>query len=236
MPFVTAIPKLVLAANAVATTLTRPSGARPIHPPRQLGDLEVCLQPQQDDITRAFNEINIWYVPVIRNQGGDWATLANMMQTRSIASVTISCNVCYGGATNPYTSSDFANQSLQVCNGFGTGTNERRWLQELILTELVRLCGGTDLDAYAVKNFLFSISRTSSPYVYYSLSSSEKDRMCLGGARQPSPWPYLAGKFTIWDNAQGQLWPSTHSGTLIQPYGSSLIPFGNPRIYWQHPC
>ena len=233
MPFVTAIPTLALAANRV-TNLVRPPGASgrpPTRPPR-LGDLEVCTQTQQAAITHAFNEIHVWHVPVVRNAGGDWVTLADMMLLRSVASVTISCNLCSG---SPYISSDVAKQSLQVCAGFGNTTSDRQWLQSLIVIELVRLCGGTNLDAYAVKNFIFNVNRTSSPYSYFSVAASEKALMCLGGTKLPSPWGYLAGKFTVWDNVGGRLWPSTRSGGVVQPYGQSLIPF-NVGYLWQHAC
>jgi hypothetical protein len=169
------------------------------------------------------------HIDTIRNRGGEWVQLANNMQSRSVANVTISCNVCYGSA-NPYASSDFANQSLQVCDGF---TN-RLWLEELVLTQLVTLAGGNDLDAYAVKNFLFRIDKSSFPWAYYPILSSEKALMCAAGVRQPSPWAYLAGQFTVWDNVGGRLWPADRSTGSVLPHGSSLIAGGIP--YWQHPC
>jgi hypothetical protein len=230
MPFVQPLPTIVLPGVNPAPPLQRRAGAPPlpVRPPR-LWDLEVCTQQQQDAISLAIDTIRAIHVDTIRNRGGEWVTLANNMGARSVANITISCNVCQGPG-NPFASSSFSSQSLQICAGF----TSRLWLEELIVTQLVKLSGGNDLDAYSVKNFLFRIDKASFPWAYYPILASEKALMCAAGVRQNPPWAFLAGQYTLWDNVGGKLWPINRSTGAILPHGSSLIAAGIP--YWQHPC
>jgi hypothetical protein len=228
MPFVSAlssVPKLLLNANRTANLPRRPASA----PRLPVWDPTVCNVFEQEHITNALAQIENVYATHIYNCGGDWARLGTCMKTKKVASLSITCGYCHGGQPM---SSDVNAQSLQVC----LDTSNRWYLERWLVVEVVRLCGGTDLDAWAVKNFLFSIDRTSVPFQYWQLYVAELELMCAGGTRQPPPNPYLAGNFTIWDNVQGRLWPSYRQGTSIVPYGTSLIPGGFARMSWQWPC
>jgi hypothetical protein len=222
MPFASALPKLLLAADKLANLPRRPPGKKSL--PRW--DPTACNPFEQEAIGRAFSTLALTAIREVEIRGGDWTTLANAMKTKTASSLTITCD----WDARPISS----NASLKTIN-FGSVDTSNRLLLEMWLTvEVVKLCGGTDLDAWAVKNWLYNVDK--SPRYYYPLLSSEKDLMCAGGTRLPSPLNYLlAGRFTIWDPAAGKLWPSTKdtSGRRV-PYGQSLIDMGIP--YWRHPC
>jgi hypothetical protein len=224
MPFTSGLPKIVLATNKLANLPRRAAGGRPI-----TWDPTACSPAAQNAITNAFFSLGNSQIPEISRHGGDWATLANLMQTQTVNSLSISCDWCRGGAPM---SSNTTNKSLQIC----LDTGIRDYLAAWLVVEVVHLCGGTDLDAWAVKNWLFNVNKSSWPYVYYSLLASEKALMCAGGTRLPPPLPYLAGKFTVWDNVGGKLWPATRNVAtgVVVPYGPSLIDFNIP--YWQYAC
>jgi hypothetical protein len=230
MPFAPPLPKLAVAANMIANLPRRAAG----RPPLRLTpwDPEACNPFEQEAISNAFFSLGNSQIPEIRGRGADWQILADLMKTKTVSSLSITCGYCRGG--NPM-SSDANSKSLQVC----LDTSRRDYLAAWLVVEVVKLCGGTDLDAWAVKNWLFSVNKSSYPYVYYQLLPSEKALMCAGGTRLPSPFPYLAGKFTIWDNVYGNLWPlwrDPSNNGRITPWQTSLIPGGGPRTYWQWPC
>lgn len=232
MPFVsTGIPKLVVAANKVANLPRRAAGHREL----PLWDPEICSPASQNQISKAFDALKVTnsvtqksHLDWIRDQGGDWVPLANLMATKTVNSVSITCDFCRGGGP---TSSDQSRQSLQVC----MDTSLWFWLVKQIVIEVVHLCGGTDLDAYAIANFCFSIDKSGSQWSYTSVLNYDKAKMCAGG--WPLPTPGLrAGQFTVWDNVGGNLWPSQHTSTGIVHFGTSLIAIGGPRGFWQYNC
>ena len=233
MPFVsTGIPKLVVAANKVANLPRRAAGHRAL----PLWDPEVCSPADQNLISQAFDalkKINPYsgksHLDWIRDQGGDWAPLANLMATKTVSSVAITCDYCRpSGAAM---SSNQSNQSLQVCD-----TRNWLYLVQLLVVEVVHLCGGTDLDAYAIKNFLFNISKDSGPWAFFPVSSYDKALMCAGSRPLPAFFNWRAGQFTVWDNVGGNLWPSQHTSAGVAPSGPFLIPGGGPRAFWQYMC
>jgi hypothetical protein len=150
----------------------------------------------------------------------------------NINPISITCGWCRGGQPM---SSNADSQSLQVC----LDTSRRDFLAVWLVVEVVHLCGGTDLDAWAVKNWLFSVFKASYPYRYSSLLASEKALMCAGGTPVPG-FNYRAGRFTVWDNAYGNLWPSNralaNATNPVPYYGQSLIDAGQPRSEWQWHC
>jgi hypothetical protein len=228
MPFVsTGIPKLALAANRIANLPRRVTGRPPIN-----WDPTACSPAAQNAITDAFFSLGNSQIPEIERRGGDWLKLATLMKTKTVGSVSITCDWCRGGA--PMSSNQNA-QSLQIC----LDTGVRDYLAAWLVVEVVHLCGGTDLDAWAVKNWLFNVNKSSYPYAYFSLLGSEKDLMCAGGTPVP-PWNYRAGQFTVWDNVGGNLWPSDRAHATanvpVPYYGTSLIDGGPPRGLWQWHC
>ena len=233
MPFVsTGIPKLVIAANKVANLPRRAAGHREL----PLWDPEVCSPADQNLISQAFDALTKKnqvtqksHLDTIRDRGGDWIPLANLMATKTVSSLAITCDYCR--PTGSAMSSNQSNQSLQVCD-----TRNWLYLVQQLAVEVVHLCGGTDLDAYAIKNFLFNIEKSMYPWAYYPLPASEKALMCAGGRPLPNFFGWRAGQFTVWDNVAGNLWPSQHTSAGIAPSGPSLIDGGAPRGFWQYNC
>ena len=65
---------------------------------------------------------------------------------------------------------DLVECDLKTIN-FGSVDAGDRGLLDLWLTvEVVKLCGGTDLDAWAVKNWLYNVNKTSRPYLFSRFS------------------------------------------------------------------
>lgn len=224
MGFTSALPSFFLASNKIAKIAKLPKrapGRRQLDP----WDPTRCNPFEQSDISNAFFSLGNSQIPEIERHGGDWQKLATLMKAQTVNSLSITCE-CRGG---PPMSSNATNKSLNVC----LDTSNRDFLAAWLVVEVVHLCGGTDLDAWAVKNWLFSVDKSSYPYRYRSLLTSEKELMCKGGTRSISN--YLAGKFTIWDNVGGNLWPSTKDAqgnvTYLMP---SLIDIGVTA--WQHAC
>jgi hypothetical protein len=227
MPFTSSLPKLVVAANKIAN-LPRPG--RSPHKKGRLPpwDPSQCSPFDQEAISDAFFSLGNSQIPEIRRHGEGWQKLADLMKTKTVDSVSITCAWCRG--ENPMSSSA-TNQSLQVC----LDTSDRDYLANWLVVEVVHLCGGTDLDAWAVKNWLFNVNKGMWPYTYFPLLPSEKDLMCAGGTPLPSSPTYLAGKFTIWEYSSPALWPLKRDATgNVTAHGTSLIDKG--ISYWQHSC
>ena len=223
MPF-TSIPKLVVASNVIANLPRRAAGKRPI----TRWDPFACNPFEQEAITNALTAMHV-YRTDIADRGGDWVTLANLMAGWSVASLDISCD----GSGQPV-SSNQASKSLNV----NMDTSNRRALEAWLVVELIHLSGGTDLDAWGIKNWLFNIDKANYPFAYFPLLASELALMCSGSTRQAAPFAYLrAGKFTVWDPTAGNLWPSTRNaqGQIVN-YGTSLIDSGPPTTYWRCTC
>lgn len=237
MPFVSSlnsIPKLVVSsvANRIANLPHRSPGARPLPP----WDPTVCNAFEQQHIDDAFFSLANSQIPEVEKQGGDWKNLANLMKTKTVASLSITCAWCRG--SQPM-SSNAADQSLQIC----LDTAQTNYLAAWLVVEVVHLCGGTDLDAWAVENWLFNVSKSSYPYAYFPVPSSELELMCTGStpvAVSGYPYPLRAGKFTVWDSHAGQVWPSDRALSVpadpVPRYGNGLIDAGAPRTDWQWPC
>ena len=224
MGFASALPKIVIAADRLAKLPRRASGKRPF--PRW--DPTACNPFEQEDISKAFFSLGNSAIPEIRSRKGDWETLADQMTTKTVSSLTITCDC--GAET------DLVECDLKSMNFGSVDTSDRGLLDLWLIVEVVKLCGGTDLDAWAVKNWLFSVDKSSRPYLGFPVLASEKVLMCAGGTRLPSPYAHcLAGKFTCWDATAGKLWPSGKDAQGKRArHGTNLIDMG--ITYWQHPC
>src|SRR5207253_11086628 len=109
---------------------------------------------------------------------------------------------------------------------------------------VIHLCHGTDLDAWAIYNWLFSVTWGNWPYYYFPIVN--QNLMCAGSTKVHQGPPgsvgyssyYRAGNFTIWDNVTGQLWPreidSATSSFPDPPYGGTLV--GGGSALWQFNC
>jgi hypothetical protein len=230
MPFVRSqLPTFVLAANKVEDRISKL-----MHRDRdkhlEQWDPFSCNAFEREAIEKAFFSLHNSDIDEIRRHGGDWATLAALMDKQTLASLSIGCE-CRGG---PPVTSNASTKSLNVCLDPTDVWSHSIWLT----VEVIHLCGGTDLDAWAIKNWLFSVDKSNYPYAFHSFPASERTLMCVGGTRLSSPYTgFRAGKFTVWDPMGGQLWPSTKDAQgHIAPYGVQLIDGGGPRALWQYPC
>jgi hypothetical protein len=226
MGFTSALPPYFLAANKVVSKLNRGPFKRPLPP----WDPTLCSATEQDAIKLAFSTLAITYIPAIEAIGYDWKKLADLMKTQTVNSLSITCEGLQG---NPNISSNARDKTLNV----NLDTSRTTMLDAWLLVAVIHLCGGTDLDAWAIKNWLFSVSRTSSGTTYYPLLASEKMLMCAGSTPVP-PDNWRAGQFTVWANMTGELWPSNRAAankySPVPAGGFPVIPPGT--TYWQSAC
>jgi hypothetical protein len=192
-----------------------------------------CLEVEKDDIRVAFSTLKLTYIPEIEAVGYDWKKLADLMKTKTVDSLNITCDRRQG---NPNISWIASNKALNV----NLDTKSTSLLDAWLLVEVIHLCGGTDLDAWGIKNWFFSISRTSSGAVYYPLLPAELALMCAGST-PVRPYDWRAGQFTVWNNAQGLLYASNRAGATanspVPAGGAPVFPMGYPQTgYWQSTC
>jgi hypothetical protein len=232
MGFKTRSAKLVRVTNFFENLPRRLSG-RAVVP---LGyDPEICGDEVQDLIVEAFNRVN-GRVTEIKLMGGECLKLGTCLDTKSAASVYITCSNCAGGPNSP-SSSRASDQSLQLCFGaytsFGYPVNQSL-VNGVVLRELIRMCGGKDLDAWALDYYFTTVVRGSGGTVYYPVPSAVKALMCTGSVPGATP-AFRVGTFMVWNSATGALYPKQilPNGTvgLITP---SLTGLNNPD--WQHMC
>jgi hypothetical protein len=229
MPFTNSpVPLITLAANKVADRINKLAHRDP-NKHLESWDPTWCNAFQQAAISNAFFSLHNADIDEIRRHGYDWQALADLMKRQTVDSLNITCE-CRSG---PPTWSNTSTKSLNICLD-----PTDRWLHSVWLTvEVIHLCGGTDLDAWAIKNWLFNVDKASYPYSYRSLLASEKALMCAGGTPVPNFSGYRAGKFTVWDPVGGNLYPSKKDAQgRILPAGPSLIDAGGPRTLWQYAC
>ena len=232
MGFTSALPSYFIAANNIAQKVAKLPHRDPNKRPLPPWDPTLCSKAEQDAIKLAFSTLNLTYIPKIEAIGYDWKKLADLMKTQTVASLSITCE---GLGGNPQITSSARDKTLNV----SLDTSRTSMLDAWLLVAIIHLCGGTDLDAWAIKNFLFSIEPTSGGTVYYPLLASEKDLMCAGSTPVKPPW--RAGQFTVWDNVDGILYASYRAAaTATNPVpagGNPVFPYGNPQSgLWQWHC
>jgi hypothetical protein len=231
MGFTSALPPVLIAANKVAEKVAEfPHGASTKKRQLEPWDPTRCNYFEQEDISNAFRVLGTVYAEDIEDRGGDWVTLGNLLKTQTLNTVDITCE-CNGG---PPMSSNLQRKSLNIC----LDTSNTRVLEIWLLVEGILLSGGTTLDAWAIKNYLFNIDKSDPVgWIYRALPAAEKDLMCAGGTPLPTAGS-LAGKFTIWNVATGDLWPSTKNAQGQRTtYGTSLLwNAGLAHQLWEWPC
>jgi hypothetical protein len=232
MGFKTTSSKLVTISNFLENLPRRLSGRPPI-PLRY--DPEICGPVQEDLIVKAFNWVD-QRVTQIKLMGGECLKLGTCLDTKSAGSVYITCANCAGGANSP-SSSRASDQSLQLCFGaytsFGYPLNQSL-VNGVVLRELIRMCGGKDLDAFALDYYFSAVVPGPGGTVYYPVPSSVKALMCAGSVPGATA-AFRVGTFMVWNSATGALYVKQilPDGTvgLITP---SLTGLNNPD--WQHMC
>lgn len=236
MPFTSALPPVIDAVMTVGKKI-----AKLPHPASNKRVLENwdptrCNFFEIDAIKLAFSTLAITYIPAIEACGYDWKKLADLMKTKTVDSLDITCD---GREGYPNISSNANAQPRQTLN-VNLDTSSTSLLDAWLLVAVIHLCGGTDLDAWAIKNWFFSISRTPNGTYYYSLLDSEKTLMCAGSTAVP-PFNWRAGRFTVWNNVQGQLYASNRAAATanspVPAGGAPVFPYGNPQSgFWQWNC
>lgn len=234
MGFTSALPPVFISANKIADKIAKLPHRNPNKRPLPPWDPTECSVAERDDIRVAFSALKVTYIPAIEAIGYDWKKLADLMKTQTIDPLNITCDTREG---YPNITSNVRYKSLN----FNLNTSNTSLLDAWLLVAIIRLCGGTDLDAWAIKNFFFSIIRGSGGTTYNQVLPSELALMCAGSKPVPVTPPYRAGQFTCWDNVNGVLYASNRAAANaynpVPAGGNPVFPHGNPQSgYWQWHC
>ena len=206
---------------------------RPLNPPN---DPEICGFTWEGYIRNAFTKTDS-FVTDIKLLGGECLKLGTCLDGKSVDSVYITCANCTTGTLGTSSSAAFSTyDSMQLCLSMFGGGLSQSTVDELVFLELIHLCGGTDLDAFALDYYFFhSGTDAGGSRYFFPLPSAVLSRMCAGGTSALGV--YKVGKFVVWVPSTGQLYakqlsPTANLGWVLS--GSSLTGISHP--YWQYMC
>jgi hypothetical protein len=237
--------RLVVADTAVANLPRRLAG-RPLIDPRT-ADPEICQQPSRGMILSAFHSAfdNALKISLL---GGACATLGQCLDQKSRTTnvpgrgeepndVYVICAHCIPGGRETGSSSSVSASSMQLClSAYGTGLSQSL-VNGVVLRELIRLCGGTELDAWALYYYCESTVDLAGNRWFPTLPAMVKDWMCIGSAPLSGPGGTLSwirvGTFVVWYTNFGQLYPRG-IGAAVSAIGSSLT--GSSNSNWARVC
>src|SRR5918996_1876812 len=228
MPFKTSPSTISVVSNFVSN-LPRRFSRQPLTRPV---DPEICSATFQTYIRNAFGYVAL-RVTDINALGGECVKLATCLAGKTVSSVYITCANCGGRPS----SSDASEGSIQLClSAFGWAALDQSTVNGLVLRELIRMCGGTELDAWGLDAY-FDYVRPGSPPIYFSVPSYVLSMMCAGGTPGTgSLSTYRVGTFLVWSPFTGVLYAKKLTATPPgwQTTGASLTGnFGN--AYWRYP-
>lgn len=229
MPFKREPSGIAIIRSILENIPRRVTGRPPISRPH---DPEVCGPLYEGYITAAFNNVNT-RINDIKLMGGECSKLGTCLDGKSVSSVYITCANCIGGRPS---SSDASDASIQLClSAYGTTLNQAT-VNGLVLRELIRMCGGMELDAWGLYAY-FSYVVPGNPPVYYPVPSAEKDHMCSGSTPGTANLAgFRAGKFLVWYPPNGKLWPKTLNPPPWSVLASNPLTGVLGHQHWQHPC
>lgn len=239
-------PARLVVADTFFANLPRRLTGRPLIDPRT-ADPEICQSTYRYMILTAFDATEA-LITEIKLLGGTCLTLGTCLdqktQTTNLSTgaepddVYIICAHCTPGGTEAGSSSSVADSSMQLClSAYGSYLSQSL-VNGLVFREFIRLCGGKELDAWALYYYFFQSGVDAYGMRYFfPVPSMVKDYMCAGsaplsGATGTVP-TIRVGTFVIWYTNYGQLYPRQSGGT-VGTVGSSLTGFSHP--YWQYMC
>jgi hypothetical protein len=244
MGFKSSPARLVVADTFIANLPRRLTG-RPLIDPRTV-DREVCSAIYRYMILTAFDATDA-LITDIKLLGGRCLALGTCLDVKTKTTnlptgaepddVYIICANCTPGGTEAASSSSVADSSMQLClSAYGSYLSQSL-VNGLVFREFIRLCGGKELDAWALYYYFFqsSVDALSGMRSFFPVPSIVKDYMCAGSAPlgAGSLSTIRVGTFVIWYTNFGQLYPRSSGGT-VGTVGSSLT--GSSHPYWQHMC
>jgi hypothetical protein len=219
--------------NWFANIPRRVSG-KPVLPPH---DPEICSTEYQTFITEAFKYVAD-HVVDIDLMGGECVTLAACLAGKTISSLEISCAYCTGGKENS-AASNASHKTIELClSNFGATLNQNT-VNGLVFRELIRMCGGMELDAWGLDSYFSYVTHPLGGTVYLSVPQAVLQFMCDGSTQGVGGQQYYrAGTFLVWAPGTGVLYakkidPSASSGWTTT--GTSLIGITGQQ-YWHKTC
>jgi hypothetical protein len=230
MPFKTVPSTLAQLQNFVSNLLPQKKSGAPISKPPWVIDPEICEPSFQTYITNAFAHVANLNTGITL-LGGECGKLATCLAGKSVGSVYITCANCSEGARP--SSSNASAGSIQLCLDAYGPTITQDIVNGLVFRELIRMCGGMELDAWALYcYFEFVTPGPPSPY-YWPLPPAAKDWMCKGSTPGTGVLTgYRFGNYVVWDPYLGRLWARLLTGSGVGP----VIISGGTMGVWQYMC
>ena len=232
-------PPRIVDLTTFIENLPRRAAGRPLIDARTR-DPEICSPQYRSWILGGFYIAGV-VATQIRGLGGECVKLANCLDTKTPVltgnptDVYVTCANCTPSPTGAGQPSSSSGSSMQLCVPPQADPElTRRYLERHVFLELVRICGGKLLDAWALWYYLFTSSSTASGRVFYApLPGVVKDEMC----RDSTPLAGMRwGTYMAWSPYWGRLYakyvyPDGSWGTVAT---GSLT--GHSHPYWQGVC
>ena len=208
----------------ILTQLVARLTGRPI--PLRPGDPEVCTPSEREVIVRGFEKADT-YRARIAELGGECVTLAACLASKGSLDTTIrqpqqvyvTCANC-APSTEGNSSSSAAASSMQLCLAGAQPFLTQSYIDGVVFRELIRLCGGTELDAWGRWHYFYMASGGS----WYGLPIFVGDAMCAGSVPGTAPTPsgFRGGPSSCGDRCSER---STRSGCC--PAGGGMASQGH---------
>jgi hypothetical protein len=235
VPFKTTPAKVVIIGHSFENAARRLFGRRHLWPPDY--DPEVCSANHAVSIMAALDYVAA-HVQEIKDLGAECLTLGTCLAGKNVNSLYITCANCdASGNEIGAVSSDASDGSLQVClSAYGNYAITQSTVNSLVLRELVRMCGGVELDAWAMDYYL-SRSVTYAGTSWLNIPSIIKNWMCAGSAPYGTGTAAVIriGTFFVWNTSTGALLPKVvRAGAPVGWLYPSLT--GTSNSAWAHTC
>jgi hypothetical protein len=198
-------------------------------------DPEICDAASQNMITAAFNYAASHIVD-IDLMGGECSKLATCLAGKTVSSsLEITCAYCTGGKEHS-ASSSASNNTIQLClSNFGA-TLSQDIVNGLVFRELIRMCGGMELDAYGLDSYFSCVKHPAGGTLCLTVPQGVLQIMygdSIPGVAGQSI--YRAGKFLVWVPSLGTLYDKVLSSSAPSGWradGNTLT--GSCYASWQY--
>jgi hypothetical protein len=215
MPFKT-VPDTIAQIEYVVSNLPRRLTGRP---PLTKGphDPEICGSFYEGYISTAFNYVADHNTDILI-LGGECQKLATCLAGKTVSSLYITCANCTGGKTSSSSAG-----SIQLClSAFGLALTQNT-VNGLVFRELIRMCGGMELDAWGLDSYFSYVDPGPPPHFLGPVPAVVKGFMCAGSTPGTGNWAgYRLGNFVVWQPITGLLW-ARYKLPGQGPVGPSII-------------
>jgi hypothetical protein len=217
-------PSTVAILSNFLDNLPRRLGGNPISRPH---DPEICGSIYEGYIDAAFNYVASLNTDILI-LGGECSKLATCLAGKTTSSLYITCANCTG-AKNSSSSAG----KIQLCLSAYGLTLSQSTANGLVFRELIRMCGGMELDAWGLDSY-FTYVNPGPPASFLPVPPVVKDAMCAGSMPGTGVFTgFRFGTFLAWYPPTGQLYAKQVTPTF--GYHTPAI-IASSTTAWQHKC